>query len=87
MVRAIDAALGDVRAGLAGAVPPALRDGHYAGAKKLGHAERYRYPHDRPDGAVAQQYPPDELVGRDYYEPSGHGAERASVSGWRICAP
>jgi putative ATPase len=26
---------------------------------------------------VAQQYPPDELVGRDYYQPSDHGAERA----------
>jgi putative ATPase len=26
---------------------------------------------------VAQQYPPDELVGRDYYHPSGRGAERA----------
>ena len=23
----------------------------------------------------AQQYPPDELVGRDYYRPTGYGAE------------
>jgi putative ATPase len=76
VIRAIDAAQADVRAGLAGAVPPALRDSHYPGAKKLGAGKRYRYPHDHPDGAVAQQYPPDELVGRDYYEPSGHGAER-----------
>jgi len=53
-----------------------LRDGHYAGAKKLGHAERYQYPHSVPEGVVTQQYPPDELVGRDYYEPSGRGNER-----------
>ncbi len=25
---------------------------------------------------LAQQYPPDELVGRDYYGPTAHGAER-----------
>ncbi|MER7012134.1 replication-associated recombination protein A [Saccharopolyspora sp. NPDC000359] len=73
---AIDTALGDVRAGKGGAVPPHLRDGHYSGAKKLGHAQGYQYPHDRPEGVLAQQYPPDGLVGRDYYQPTGRGAER-----------
>jgi putative ATPase len=76
-VRAIDAAQGDVRNGLAGAVPPALRDSHYPGAKKLRAGERYVYPPDTPDGVVAQQYPPDELVGRDYFHPAGRGNERA----------
>jgi putative ATPase len=76
VVRAIDAAQADVRAGLAGAVPPALRDSHYPGARRLGAGERYVYPPDTPEGVVAQQYPPDELVGRDYYVPSGHGGER-----------
>jgi putative ATPase len=77
VVRAIDAAQADVRAGLAGSVPPPLRDAHYAGAKKLGAGKRYVYPPDVPDGVATQQYPPDELVGRDYYEPAGRGAERA----------
>ena len=77
VVMAIDAALADVRGGLAGAVPPALRDRHYPGAAKLGHGDRYRYPHDVPEGVVAQQYPPDELVGRDYYQPADRGAERS----------
>ncbi len=77
VVMAIDAALADVRQGLAGGVPPPLRDGHYPGAAKLGNAQSYIYPHDRPGAVVAQQYPPDELVGRDYYRPTGHGAERA----------
>ncbi|HZZ97034.1 MAG TPA: hypothetical protein VFE19_08465, partial [Jatrophihabitantaceae bacterium] len=76
VVMAIDSALADVRAGKAGAVPPPLRDGHYPGAAKLGHAQRYRYPHDLPEGVVEQQYPPDELVGRDYYAPAQRGAER-----------
>jgi len=72
----IDEAMADVRAGATGAVPPHLRDGHYAGAQKLGNAVGYRYPHDDPDGVLAQQYPPDDLVGRDYYRPSARGAER-----------
>jgi putative ATPase len=77
VITAIEAALTDVRAGLAGSVPPALRDGHYPGAAKLGHAQRYRYPHDVAEGVLEQQYPPDELVGRDYYHPAARGAERA----------
>ena len=76
VIAAIDAAMTDVREGLAGAVPPALRDGHYAGAKKLGHAERYRYPHSVAEGVLTQQYPPDELIGRDYYLPTERGLER-----------
>jgi putative ATPase len=77
VVMAVDAAMADVREGRAGSVPPALRDGHYPGAAKLGNARAYVYPHDRPGAVVAQQYPPDELVGRDYYRPTGYGAERA----------
>ena len=72
---ALSAAMSDIRAGKAGAVP-ALRDGHHSGAARLGHAQGYRYPHDDPDGVVPQQYPPDELTGVDYYRPGRHGAER-----------
>ena len=76
IVTAIDAALADVRSGAAGLVPPHLRDGHYAGAARLGNAQGYRYPHDVAEGVVTQQYPPDGLVGRDYYRPTQRGAER-----------
>ena len=75
-IAAIDAAMADVAAGQAGAVPPHLRDGHYAGAAATGQCAGLPYPHDDPDGVVPQQYPPDELVGVDYYEPTEHGAER-----------
>jgi putative ATPase len=74
---AVDAAIADVRAGRTGAVPVALKDSHYPGAKGLGHGKGYRYPHDDPNGVLEQQYPPDEAVGRDYYQPGRHGAERA----------
>ncbi|ULP45802.1 MULTISPECIES: replication-associated recombination protein A [Mycolicibacter] len=73
---ALGAAMADIRAGKAGAVPAHLRDGHYAGAQSLGNAVGYRYAHDHPDGVVPQQYPPDDLVGVDYYQPTGRGAER-----------
>jgi putative ATPase len=73
---ALGAAMSDIREGKAGLVPPHLRDGHYSGAAKLGHAVGYQYSHDHPDGIVPQQYPPDELVGVDYYRPTGRGAER-----------
>jgi putative ATPase len=74
---AIGAAMVDVRAGLAGQVPRHLRDAHYRGSRGLGHGVGYAYPHDDARGVVAQQYPPDEVVGRDYYQPTSHGAERA----------
>ena len=73
---ALGKAMGDIRAGKAGQVPTHLRDGHYSGAEKLGNAIGYKYAHDDPDGVVPQQYPPDELVGVDYYQPTTHGAER-----------
>ncbi|QGK72162.1 AAA family ATPase [Allosaccharopolyspora coralli] len=76
VIAAIDAAMGDVREGKAGIVPPHLRDGHYAGAKKLGNAVGYQYPHGRSEGVLEQQYPPDELVDTDYYEPTSRGGER-----------
>jgi putative ATPase len=77
VITSIDAALADVRAGAIGGVPAPLRDGHYAGSTRLGHAQGYRYPHDAPEGILSQQYPPDALVGRNYYHPTNHGAERA----------
>lgn len=76
VIAAIDAAIADVRAGSFGRVPKHLRDGHYPGAKRLGHGKGYVYPHGDPRGVVRQQHLPDELVDRRYYQPSDHGHER-----------
>lgn len=76
VIVAIDAAIADVRAGRAGAVPAHLRDAHYSGAQDLGHGRSYRYPHDDDRGVLEQQYAPDSIAGRHYYSPSGHGFER-----------
>jgi putative ATPase len=73
----INEARADVRAGLAGAVPPHLRDAHYAGSKKLGHGKGYVYAHDVPSGVAEQQYAPDAVDGKQYYRPTTHGREAA----------
>jgi putative ATPase len=75
VVRAINAAQADVQAGLAGPVPVHLRDSSYYGAKRLGHGRGYRYPHDYPEGVIPQDYAPEQVAGRTYYDPSRHGAE------------
>lgn len=66
----------DVRHGPSVEVPAHLRDAHYAGAEKLGHGVGYDYPHDHPEGWVPQQYLPDEVRERRYYDPSDHGFEQ-----------
>lgn len=72
----IDKALEDIRTKEIGDVPTHLRDGHYPGAKKLGHGKGYKYPHDYKEGIVNQQYLPDEFLGKKYYNPSENGYEK-----------
>jgi putative ATPase len=73
---ALGKAMADVQDQPRGEVPLHLRGTGYSGAASLGHGEGYDYPHDDPRGWVEQDYRPPGLVGRRYYEPSTHGAER-----------
>jgi len=68
----------DVKERPAGAVPAHLRDSHYHSAKRIGHGKGYVYPHDEPGGWADQQYRPEEVEGRVYYEPG----ERDQVDRW-----
>lgn len=72
-MKAIDAALADVRSGRTLPVPAALRDKHYAGAQRLGHGEDYQYAHDHPGNFVPQDHLGAE---RRYYEPGETGVEK-----------
>lgn len=76
---AIDAATQDIGQGKGGEIPDSLRDGHYEGAKKLGRATGYRYPHDF-GGWVAQQYLPDALKDRTYYTFGQNKTEQAALA-------
>jgi len=69
---AIGEARHDVREGRTVPVPMHLRDGHYAGSKRLGHGEGYEYAHNAEDGVAAQDY---LGVEREYYRPVDRGFE------------
>lgn len=80
---AIDAALSDIRNGKGGDVPSHLRDAHYSGAEKLGRGKTYKYPHAYPNHWVAQQYLPDDIRDRVYYEYGDNKVEAASEKYWK----
>lgn len=79
---AIDAAMEDVREGKTGEVPANLRDAHYEGAKKLGRGLSYQYPHNFEHHYVAQQYLPDEIKDRVYYNYGTNKTEQAAKRYW-----
>lgn len=70
---AIWSAMKDAKDGRTVAVPKHLRDGHYAGAKRLGHGEGYQYAHSSETGFVDQSY---LGVDRQYYVPTERGYEQ-----------
>jgi putative ATPase len=72
-VVAIDKALETVREEKTREVPLPLRDANYAGAKRLGHGEGYKYAHSFEGHIVEQEYVPD---GVQFYVPSDQGYER-----------
>ncbi|KMY54853.1 recombinase RarA [Bacillus sp. FJAT-27231] len=80
-ITAIDAALSDIRAGKSGDVPDHLKDAHYTGAKELGRGLEYKYPHNYDSGWVKQQYLPDKLKNKRYYEPKQTGKFEQALSG------
>lgn len=77
-INGIDSALEDIRAGKIGEIPSHLQDGHYAGAKKMGKAIGYLYPHSFKNHYVKQQYLPDVLKERVYYEFGDNKTEQAA---------
>jgi len=82
VIKGIDAASADVRAGKIGSVPAHLRDAHYGGSKRLGHGQGYQYSHDAPFGIAEQQYAPDVVLDAEYYQPTNLGAESALKERW-----
>lgn len=72
---ALGTAFADVRERPAGRVPAPLRQAHPYQRRVTKEGTGYLYPHDDPEGWVAQQYRPDETQGRRYYRPTRHGDE------------
>lgn len=67
--KALDAALADIHSGKSGEIPAHLKDSHYQGAKVLGRGNTYQYPHNYENNWVNQQYLPDSIKNKHYYNP------------------
>ena len=80
---AIDEALADVRQGKAFTIPSSLQDTHYGGAQKLNRGEGYKYSHNYPNHYVKQQFLPDELQNKVYYQFGDNKTENASKLYWK----
>ena len=77
----LDRALADIRAGKAGPIPRQLQNVHADGAG-FEQDQGYLYPHDYAGHWVRQQYLPDELKNRCYYEYGDNKVEQAARRYW-----
>ncbi|RCW80220.1 putative ATPase [Halanaerobium sp. DL-01] len=79
VIKAIDSAVNYVENNHQGKVPVHLRDSHYSGAEDLGHGLNYKYPHDYPDNYVKQNYLPDNISNKQFYQPGSLGREKQTA--------
>lgn len=79
---AIANATADIQAGITGTFPRCLQNMHYDGDDVKNKGQNYLYPHDYPNHYVKQQYLPDELKNRVYYEFGENKTEQASKVYW-----
>ncbi len=82
VICAIDDAMADIESGNIGDIPDHLKDGHYGGANKLGRAIGYKYPHDFDNNYVSQQYLPDNIKDRKYYQFGNNKNEQNAKQYW-----
>lgn len=80
---AIDKALADVQRGKSGPIPRQLQNKHYDGEDALVKGQHYLYPHDYPNHWIEQQYLPDALKGRVYYQYGENKNEQAARAYWQ----
>lgn len=81
-LQAYEAAAQDIANGLGKSIPGHLQDSHYSGAQSIGRGNGYKYPHAYENDYVPQQYLPDDLVSRRYYEYGSNKNEQAAKSYW-----
>lgn len=79
---AIDTAMADIADGNIGDIPAYLKDSHYSGAKTLGRGLTYQYPHNFPNAYVKQQYLPDLIKNKKYYDYGNNKNEQAAKQYW-----
>lgn len=79
---AIDKALDDLENITIDDIPMHLKDAHYGGASKLGRGIEYKYPHQYENHYVKQQYLPDNIKNKVYYEYGDNKIEKTMKEYW-----
>ena len=79
---ALDKALADLDNMTIGDIPNSLKDAHYSGAAALNRGTTYKYPHNYPNHYVKQQYLPNNIKDKVYYEYGDNKLERTTKEYW-----
>ena len=79
---AIDKAMTDVQSGNYGPIPRRLQNKHFDGEDAEEKGQFYVYPHDYENHWVYQQYLPDRIKNKKYYEFGPNKNEQAFKSYW-----
>lgn len=79
---AINAAMSDIEKGIGGNIPRQLQNKHFDGEDAEVKGQNYKYPHDYPNHYVKQQYLPNELKDRHYYEFGDNKTEQKYREYW-----
>lgn len=82
-INAVDAAISDISNGITGDIPQHLKDCHYSGAARMDRGTGYKYPHSYENHYIKQQYLPDAIRDRRYYEYGNNKTEQLTREYWR----
>ena len=81
---AINSAMTDIEKGIGGSIPRQLQNKHYDGEDAEVKGQNYKYPHNYPNHYVNQQYLPDALKDRRYYEYGNNKTEQKYKAYWDL---
>ena len=79
---AIVAAMEDIEKGIGGPIPRQLQNKHFDGEEAETKGQNYKYPHDFKNHYVNQQYLPDALKNKRYYEYGNNKTEQKYKEYW-----
>ncbi len=78
----INAAMADIENGLGMTVPRQLQNKHFDGEDAAVKGQFYKYPHSYPNHYVEQQYLPDDIKNKKYYDFGDNKTEQAFKTYW-----
>ena len=81
---AINATMRDIERGIGGDIPRQLQNKHFDGEDAAVKGQNYKYPHDYPKHYVNQQYLPDNIKNKKYYNYSDNKTEQKFKEYWDI---